>query len=314
MNRRIHVAACCDENYAPYVAVMMLSALSSTVDTPITFHLINCSISPESINKLQDLIARHKSTLEIYQPDDRLYRGLPTLRYGEAVYQRINLPEYIPTDIERILYIDADTLVLGDLNELWQLDLKGHLVAAVENLSPRACKDIGFPRTEYFNSGVLLIDLDGWRRESIHKQVTDYARKNAHRLQYVDQCSLNAVLRGRWLRLMPGWNQQSDIYKVLKKYSEGGSYSRESMEEAILNPKIVHFTGKKKPWKVYCFHPFKTQYKERLNTTPWENLPPPDGEFKVYLKYYFALRQRWKCHKRQSAVKKFQRSKTHHDT
>ncbi|HDZ39198.1 MAG TPA: glycosyltransferase family 8 protein, partial [Marinobacter sp.] len=59
MTRRIHVAACCDENYVPYVAVMMLSALSSTAGTPITFHLINCSISPQSIRKLQDLIDRH---------------------------------------------------------------------------------------------------------------------------------------------------------------------------------------------------------------------------------------------------------------
>lgn len=313
MTRRIHVAACCDENYVPYAAVMMLSALASTPNTPITFHLINCSISPESIRKLQDLIDRHNGQLEIYQPDDQLYRGLPTLRYGEAVYQRINLPEYIPSDIGRILYIDADTLVLGDLDELWQLDLRDHLVAAVENLSPRACKDIGFPRAEYFNSGVLLIDLEGWRRESIHLQVTDYARENAHRLQYVDQCSLNAVLRGRWLRLMPDWNQQSDIYKVVKKYHEGSSYTQRDMEDAILDPRIVHFTGKKKPWKVYCFHPFKAQYRAFLKTTPWADLPPPDAAFKVYLKYFFALRQRWKSCKRQSALKKFQRSKTHHD-
>lgn len=313
MTRRIHIAACCDENYVPYVAVMMLSALASTTGTPITFHLINCSISPESLRKLRGLISRHSGQLEIYQPDDQLYLGLPTLRYGEAVYQRINLPEYIPPDIGRILYIDADTLVLGDLNDLWQLDLEGHLVAAVENLSPRACKDIGLLRTEYFNSGVLLIDLEGWRRENIHHQVTDYARENAHKLQYVDQCSLNAVLRGRWLRLMPDWNQQSDIYKVVKKYQEGSSYTQQGMEDAILDPKIVHFTGKKKPWKVYCFHPFKAQHREFLETTPWANLPPPDAAFKVYLKYFFALRQRWKAYKRQSAVKKFQRSKSHHD-
>lgn len=102
MTTRIHVAACCDENYVPYAAVMMLSALASTPGTPITFHLINCSISSDSIRKLQDLISKQNSQLEVHQPDDALYRGLPTLRYGEAVYQRINLPEYIPSDIGRI--------------------------------------------------------------------------------------------------------------------------------------------------------------------------------------------------------------------
>ncbi len=229
---RIHVAACCDENYAPYVAIMMLSALTSTPNTPIIFHLINCSIDPASVSKLQRLVSAHNGQLEVYHPNDSLYQGLPTLRYGEAVYQRINLPEYIPQHIERVLYIGADTLVLGNLGELWRVDLQGHLVAAVENLSPRACQDIGFARTEYFNSGVLLIDLKGWRREKIHHQVTDYARENAHRLQYVDQCSLNAVLRGRWLRLMPEWNQQSDIYKVVTKYHKGSSHTQKSMEKA----------------------------------------------------------------------------------
>ena len=314
MSSRIHIAACCDENYIPYAAVMMLSALTSTPGKSITFHLINCSISSESIRKLQVLISSHDGQLEIYQPDDELYRGLPTLRYGEAVYQRINLPEYIPPDIGRILYIDADTLVLGNLDELWQVDLKGHLVAAVENLSPSACRDIGLPRTEYFNSGVLLIDLTGWRREKIHLQVTDYARENAHRLQYVDQCSLNAVLRGRWLRLMPEWNQQSDIYKVVQKYHKGSSYTQKSMEEAILDPKIVHFTGKKKPWMVYCFHPFKSQHEAFLKATPWADLPQPDASLMIYLKYFFALRQRWKAYKRQSALKNFQRSKANHES
>lgn len=313
MTQRIHIAACCDENYVPYVAVMMLSALASTPDTPITFHLINCSISPESIRKLRDLVGGHDGQLNILEPDNELYQGLPTLRYGEAVYQRINLPEYIPSDIRRILYIDADTLVLGDLNELWQVDLAGNLVAAVENLSPRACKDIGFQRSEYFNSGVLLMDLAAWRREGIHQLVTNYARENAHRLQYVDQCSLNAVLRGRWLRLMPEWNQQSDIYKVVKKYHEGSSYTQQSMEAAILAPKIVHFTGKKKPWKVYCFHPFKAQHKAFLDSTPWAGLRPPDAGLKVYIKFFFAFRQRWKAYKRKSALKKSQGSKASHD-
>lgn len=313
MTARIHVAACCDENYVPYAAVMMLSALDSTPETPITFHLINCSISSDSIHKLQDLISKQNGQLEVHQPDEALYRGLPTLRYGEAVYQRINLPEYIPANIGRIIYIDCDTLVLGNLKTLWEVDLKGKLVAAVENLSPKACQDIGLPRTEYFNSGVLLIDLEGWRREKVHHQVTDYAREHAHRLQYVDQCSLNAVLRGRWLRLMPDWNQQSDIYKVVKKYHEGSSYTQKSMEKAILNPKIVHFTGKKKPWTIYCFHPFKMQHKAFVKRTPWADLPAPDASLKVYLRYFFALRQRWKASKRQSAIKNFQQSNANHE-
>ena len=310
MNQTIHVAACCDENYIAYAGVMMISALEATPTAKIHFHLINCNIAASSLEKLENLVGERGGRLHIYLPNDDLYRGLPTLRYGEAVYQRINLPEYIPSDIDRLIYIDSDTLVLGDLNELWQTDLKGKLVAAVENLSPTACQDIGFARTEYFNSGLLLMDLDGWRKEKIHQQVSEYARDNAHRLQYVDQCSLNAVLKDRWLRLGPDWNQQSDIYKVVIKYHEGSSYSQANLQNAILNPSVVHFTGKKKPWKIYCFHPFKKRYQQVLASTPWANLRAPDDTLGNRLSYYTAFRQLWKCYRRRLALNKFHEEKT----
>lgn len=311
MTSSIHVAACCDDNYVPYAAVMMLSALKATPNANIHFHLIDSGIDAVNLKSLKTAIQSRGGKVSVYTPDDSLYDGLPTHRYGPAVYQRINLPEYLPVSISRVLYIDSDTLIMENLNALWQTDLKGNPVAAVENYSPKACKDISFGRQEYFNSGVLLIDMDKWRQESLHIQVNNFAREHAAGLQFVDQCSLNAVLRGRWTRLPAKWNQQSDIFKVMTKYADGCSYGAEELREAFSAPGIVHFTGKKKPWKVYCFHPFKAVYRDILSQTPWRDRNPPDKSLRTWLRYYSSLRKLWKYHHRRSQI--IPNIRTNHD-
>lgn len=313
MTNPIHVAACCDDNYVPYAAVMMLSALRATPDTEIHFHLIDSGIEPSNLDLLRSVVQTEGGALSVYRPDDSLYDGLPTHRYGPAVYQRINLPDYLPESVSRVLYIDSDTLVMENLNALWQSDLKGNPVAAVENYSPKACKDINIGREEYFNSGVLLIALDTWREESLHRQVNTYARDHAAGLQFVDQCSLNAVLRGRWTRLPAKWNQQSDLYKVMTKYLDGCSYSREELAVAFSAPGIVHFTGKKKPWKIYCFHPFKAVYRGILAQTPWSDRRPPDASLGTRLSYYTSIRKLWKYHRRKSQITPNIRTTHDHD-
>lgn len=304
----VQVALCCDENYVAYANVVMLSALKAS-SSGINFHLIGCNLAASSLSSLADSVESHGGTLSVYQPDNMLYQGLPTHRYGPAVYQRINLPEYLPERITKVLYIDSDTLVLEDLATLWNTDLEGMPIAAVENLSPKACTDIGVPRNEYFNSGVLLMDLGQWRAEGIHHDVTAYLRKHAERLQFVDQCALNGVLQGRWKRLPVHWNMQSDIYKVVIKYAEGCSYSISQLQSAISAPGIVHFTGKKKPWKIVCFHPFKQYYRRFLEQTPWADLPPPDDTFRARWEFFTAFRQNWKHWRRTNRLSERYRGK-----
>lgn len=295
------VAACCDENYVAYATVMMLSALNNC-QVSIDFHLINCGVTSHSIDAMQQCIENHGGTLTTYQTDDTLYAGLPTSRYSIATFHRINLPDYIPHHIKKIIYIDSDTLVLGDLTELWQTDLKGQPVAAIENLSPKACVSIGVGRNDYFNAGVLVMELDQWRAQKIHHQVTKYAQDHAGQLQFFDQCSLNAVLQGRWTRLPVRWNVQSDIYSVVIKYINGCTYSRSELDRAILEPAIVHFTGKKKPWKIVCFHPFKNHYRSFIRKTPWASQPAPDNTFQAWWKFITAFRQNWKYWRRKNQL------------
>lgn len=287
----IHIALCCDENYAAYATVVMISALQQT-KTPyrFLFHLISNEISTPTLEKMQREISKYGSALRVYDATNTTFDGLPVHRFGQAVYQRILLGEYLPDEVTRIIYLDADLVIREDLERLWETDLKGKPVAAVEDLSRSACETINVKRTEYFNSGVLLMDLTLWREQGIHWQVAQYAGENAHRLHYVDQCSLNAILHSRWLRLSPRWNAQANIYKILKKYSEGSGYTSRELEIATAWPAIIHFTGKKKPWLQYCFHSYRNEFREILGELDWAQPHPSRSDVNEKIRYYFAVR------------------------
>lgn len=299
----IHVAACCDENYAPFTTVMMVSAMEHLAeDCQLHFHFVSNDVSESTLEQMATTVAALGGQLTVYKADPSQFEGLPTLRFGSAVYQRILLADYLPSEVHRVIYIDADTLVTADLKELWETDLEGLPLAAVEDLSHSACKTIGVPRIEYFNSGVLVMDLDLWRSENIHGKVAQYAGENAHRLKYVDQCSLNAVLHERWKVLPPKWNQQANIYKVLRKYSKGSNYSKTLLRQAVAFPAITHFTGKKKPWLYYCFHPSKPLYRSYLEKTPWAGRYPPAVSLQEKLRYWVAPRQHYKWLSRSTKI------------
>lgn len=291
----VNIAICCDENYAAYATTVMLSIISSTTQPErLAFYLIANSISSESQYLMQREISKHKVSLTIIQATNKTFEGLPVHRFGQAVYQRILLSEYLPSTLDKVLYLDSDLFVGDDICSLWDVSLDGFAIAAVEDLSRSASNTIGIPRQDYFNSGVLLMDLKQWREQGIHWQVADYAAKNAHKLRYVDQCSLNAIFRGKWKRLHPRWNSQANIYKILRKYIEGSGYTKLELEEAVAWPAIIHFTGRKKPWLQYCFHPYKNNFLQILNAIPWATQHPSLASPKEKLRYFFALRDHWK--------------------
>jgi lipopolysaccharide biosynthesis glycosyltransferase len=277
MPNTIHIAASCDDNYAQHVGVVFQSLLENTADPScVELHLISNDISDLNQKQLSKLASDLNSKLNIIPADDSKYAGLPTSRYGTAAYQRISLAHYLPQTINKVIYLDSDTVVLDDIRALWDISLEGKPLAAAENLSPKAYKNLKFSRNEYFNSGVLVIDLEQWRKNDTHQKTVEIIKNNYKIIRYFDQCSLNMIFRGCWTKLPLNWNQQSDIYGVLKKYSDGCGYSTVEIKQAILQPSIVHFMGRHKPWLLNCYHPFKSTYQHYLDKTPWRGAKPKD--------------------------------------
>ena len=185
-------------------------------------------------------------------------RGVPsTKRFGPVTYFRLLIPEILPRSMRRAIYIDADTLVLDDIAKLWRYRLRGHPLGAVQDPLLWTFGSSGLPwdeleippHAEYFNSGVLLMDLALWRRESFAYKVFEFARDHTRDIMFPDQDALNGVFAGRWRRLHPRWNcalEQAERNAGSPDVPNGLDYA-----DAVDRPGILHYIGGPKPWQQY---------------------------------------------------------------
>lgn len=196
-----------------------------------------------------------------------------------ATYFRLLLPELLPPSVNRAIFIDADTTVLDTLQTLWNLPLQGHALAAVPE-HRNSCLDHGYEFGEYFNAGIMLIDLSKWRQANLLERGRIFAIENPTRMRHWDQDVLNHVFNSDWLALADRWNACPHLYGLAPGY-ENVQHTQAELE-AISNPAIVHFAGSGtvKPWNARCYHPFKGSYLQAKAQTPWadmplEDMPPP---------------------------------------
>jgi lipopolysaccharide biosynthesis glycosyltransferase len=183
------------------------------------------------------------------------FRNWPSM----AIYFRLLAPILLPKDITRVIYLDSDLIVRKSLSELWSVDCGKRGIVAVHDAGMTThARRLGIQEDEYFNSGVMLIDLEIWRNDKIHEQVIRFIIENPEKIEYPDQDGLNAVIHGDWVRVSYTWNAQHK-----PKLGEANRL-------IMADPHIVHFSGiGVKPWYYGIDHPFKSEYRKYRKATPW---------------------------------------------
>jgi lipopolysaccharide biosynthesis glycosyltransferase len=254
--RKLEVLCACDERYLPHAATMLCSLLKHNDVSRI--HLFHSSIAYPELAKLKSLVAAYKSDITLYEVTPTELQDLRVDKWASpAVYYRLLAPRILPSNVDKILYLDSDIIVRRSLSDLWNIDLADHALAAVPNYEDDARKALGLPAgTKYFNSGVLLINLQFWRLNDVAERAVSFAKNNPERVRYWDQDALNATLTGQWIELPPYWNAQMDRNRKFKL-------------DIAMDPAIVHFVTDDKPWKWSNRHPFKDEYRKYRLETPW---------------------------------------------
>ena len=193
--------------------------------------------------------------------------------------------DLLPQDVHRALYLDGDVLCTGSLEELFSLDLKGFACAMRRNdryMSVRHHNLLGYPMDEgYFNSGVVLINLDLWRQERISRAMFGYIAANLNKPIFYDQDVINAVLHGRVLPIGFSYNVAIQHYYVYYWINEekNNYYARPTqsvpreewpaLRAAVESPRLVHFTGPK-PWLRDCPNPYAPVWRYFYAQSPWK--------------------------------------------
>ena len=251
----IEILCACDARYLPHMATMLCSLLENNRVSRI--HLLYSFIKRREIDLLKKFVEKYGSVLQCYEMRSADFQDLLIDKWASAaVYYRLLAPRILPVDINKILYLDCDLIVRRSLNDLWKTDLFDQAVAAVSDYDEDGPQRLGLPEgCKYFNSGVLLINLDFWRRNNVSGRCLDFIRNNPEKIVYWDQDALNAILVGRWIAFDARWNCQ--------KYFEDDIYDPHTA--------IVHFCGEHrfKPWHWSLQSPFKQEYHKYRLKTPW---------------------------------------------
>ena len=250
-----------DENYAMPLAVTVYSAsLNLKSQQRIELFVIDGGIKESTKSRIKKSLASESITISWVQPTETLFNNLPlTDTLTTATYYRLLIAQLIPTHFHKAIYLDTDVVVKGDLSQLWNIDIGDNYVLAVQDISQRSFK--------YFNSGVLVINLEKWRTDNTGSKVIEYIEQNRDSIRWLDQDGLNGVLAEKWGELDPRWNQMHAIHEY-SSWREG-PYAENVYNDVLHSPYIVHFTTPPKPWQKGCKHPGKDLFFQYLDMTDW---------------------------------------------
>ncbi len=250
-----------DRNYVVHAAVMLYSLLSNTATRP-QIHYIHSDTPVELLHMLEARLSKWSPRIHFHSAESSRIASLPSRGHlSIATYLRLLIPDLLPQEIGKALYLDADMVVLDDIAGLWAFDLGPNAAAMAENCGdPSFVERLGMPRNAfYFNSGVIAINLDYWRRNEVGVKALDFIFENSARLKWMDQDALNLLLQGKCLCLHPRWNVTTRMYEG--RTTETCHMTREILGEATANPAIIHYTSHRKPWYPTNRHPRKDAYR-----------------------------------------------------
>jgi lipopolysaccharide biosynthesis glycosyltransferase len=309
----VAVACASDNGYAMALAATIRSAVAHLAQgRRMDLYVLDGGIDEHNKRRLRASWEDPRLTVQFVNPDLGTLQGLQVSGHINInTYLRLLMPFVLPAQVRRAIYLDADLTVMRDLGELWDLDQGGFPCLAAQDVAapcinaatlpafPR-CKnhvadllpianyrELGLPADgKYFNAGVLVVDLDIWRRENLAEKMLQVLRDNPEHVRYWDQYALNVVLAGRWKEIDPRWNQSAYVHAYPSW--QQSPLDRETFHQLRDNPWIVHFCSPAKPWHYFCHHPNTQDFRKNLKETDWRDWSPP-----VPNDY---LRKWWKFH------------------
>ncbi len=241
-----------DSNYVTPLCTMLSSLIRSNPRTAFDIYVAYAHLTEADFQRIGKAVDGSGSRIIGIRVPDALFEKAPVLkRITKATYYRLFASMYLPETLERILYIDPDTLILRDISALYHLPFGDNFFAGCTHMNSFTnfvqTARLGMsPKNAYINAGVLLINLRALRAFFSPNDVFDFVERHASTLFLADQDVLNALYGDRILPLdAEVYNCDERVYRrILKKFGKTGA-------ESIVRQKtcILHYDGKYKPWK-----------------------------------------------------------------
>ena len=290
LNQNISIAFGLNNQYTYPTLVSIISILENAA--PNTFYNFYLLVEKSLFKKENKVKLKHledkydRCKIFIFELTNENFSNANTKRYPMAAYYRLLLAELIK-DVNRVIYLDGDTITLTDLSEMYNLEMDNNIILGFVDNSYEKAEEFGLKTYKYVTSGVLLINLKKMRKENISQKFFDFIDKNKSKLTQEDQTVINIVLHGRIGLLPPKfgmWNfaNRESLINHNKYGNEKlniQAYNENTIFKAWKVPSILHFV-RAKPWKK------KTHHTHREFHEKWWEYARKSDEYDNIVKYY----------------------------
>lgn len=272
----MHLLFCANNTYVPHVATTLASIFENNKDILFYVHLLSTDISEQNCEKITSFVNKYNHTIDIKTVNlsdfdiDKSVCGkwgiFPSLKlYAADLF----------SDVDRLLYVDADMICIGSLIPIKEVDITDSYVAMVTDTAGAVDHRhrLGLAENAFYGcAGLVLFNLALWRRDGIRQRCMSYYNAPEHHdiIKMGEQDVLNVVLQGKIRELPIEYNMMSTYYEhngssIPKRYK---MTIKQHRKYAV----IIHYIGDAKPWYKDSRFPLKDYYWKYQSFTPWKGL------------------------------------------
>lgn len=273
----------CDDNYVWLMGISMISLfVNNKAVKDLDVYLLGDNISKKNKGVLMNIAKsynRNCTIIEVSSVD--IPETLISKRWPISAFIRLYAGVLLPDKIKKVMYLDCDTIVRGEIEEAYLSMPEDRIISGVKDcIGKEYLRNIGLKDKSdiYINAGVLVLNLEALRKVNIKNEINEYLNIYKKRINYADQDILNGIFRGDISVLKPEYN----IMTIIATYQFGdvknirrpvNYYSKSEIESAIRKAKVVHYTScmlNIRPWYQNTNHVFFHDFNKYFKMSPWK--------------------------------------------
>lgn len=271
-----HIAFCVDNHYFRSMGAMIASIIANNPTRHFVFHVFAFSVSKEQAKRLAVVAEQDNVQVVTHIVDRSQFQEFSDMieksYYSLSTFTRLIIPGLLKEVTDRVLYLDADMLCIGSIDELADIDISDTIALVVSDVgwATKTGRDgryttLNLKNPQYFNAGVLHINIPAWEANKVSEQAIQILLKKGSKLTFNDQDALNIVLDGKAKYIDVRWNYIYSMIVDLKR----GKLTMDSLGNAV----FVHFAGLIKPWNDWSGHQARELFCKYHQLSAWSDIP-----------------------------------------